>query len=114
RPMASVTTRPPDAHDLARVAPETIAVPLLSAPTTVRIEPPRGWLELHLHYAPQQPGRGLRFCHRFGFCPPTSRTYPPYRRDTRGLSQCWLFLRQYADREGCVDWDTVPGQCRCF
>jgi len=47
--MASVTTRPPDDHDLARVAPETIALPSLSAPATVRIEPPHGWLELHLH-----------------------------------------------------------------
>jgi len=47
--MASVTTRPPDDPDVARVAPETIALPLPSAPTTVRIEPPRGWLELHLH-----------------------------------------------------------------
>src|ERR1019366_10650917 len=48
RPMASVTTRPPDDPGLAKVAPETIALPLPSAPATVRIEPPRGWLELHL------------------------------------------------------------------
>ena len=46
--MASVTTRPPDDRDLARVAPETIALPLLSARATMRIEPPRGWLELRL------------------------------------------------------------------
>src|SRR5437016_1442075 len=46
--MASVTTRPPDDSDLARVAPETVALPLPGAPTTVRIEPPRGWLELRL------------------------------------------------------------------
>src|ERR1019366_7935294 len=49
RPMASVTTRPPDDSDLARVAPETIALHPSSSPVTVRIEPPRGWLELHLH-----------------------------------------------------------------
>jgi hypothetical protein len=42
--MASVTTRPPD-PDLARLAAETLP----RAPSTVRIEPPRGWLELHLH-----------------------------------------------------------------
>src|ERR1019366_10663166 len=47
--MASVTTRPPDDPGLARVAPETMALPLPSAPATVRIEPPRGWLELRLH-----------------------------------------------------------------
>src|ERR1019366_8680398 len=47
--MVSVTTRPPDDRDLARAAPETIALPLPSAPATVRIEPPRGWLELRLH-----------------------------------------------------------------
>ena len=47
--MASVTTRPPDDPDLARVPPETIALPLPSAPTIVRIEPPHGWLELRLH-----------------------------------------------------------------
>jgi lipopolysaccharide transport system permease protein len=46
--MASVTTHPPDGPDLARVAPETVAVTLPSAPTTVRIEPPRGWTELRL------------------------------------------------------------------
>jgi len=46
--MASVTTHPPDDPDVARVTPETIALPLPSAPTTVRIEPPLGWLELHL------------------------------------------------------------------
>src|ERR1019366_1521871 len=46
--MASVTARPPDDPGLARVGPETIALSLPSAPTTVRIEPPRGWLELHL------------------------------------------------------------------
>jgi len=59
RPMASVTTRPPDDPGLARVAPETIALPLPSAPTTVRIEPPRGWLELHLHEVWQY--RGLLY-----------------------------------------------------
>jgi len=42
--MASVTTRSPDT-DLARVEAETLP----AAPATVRIEPPRGWLELHLH-----------------------------------------------------------------
>src|SRR6267143_286838 len=47
--MASVTTRPPDGPDLARVAPETVALSLPSAPMTVRIEPPHGWLELRLH-----------------------------------------------------------------
>ncbi len=47
--MAPVTTRSPDAPDLARAAPETVALPLPSAPATVRIEPPRGWLELRLH-----------------------------------------------------------------
>jgi hypothetical protein len=46
--MASVTTRPPDGPDLARVAPETVALPLTSVLATVRIEPPRGWLELRL------------------------------------------------------------------
>jgi lipopolysaccharide transport system permease protein len=46
--MASVTTRPPDDPDLARVAAETIALPPPSASTTVRIEPPRGRLELRL------------------------------------------------------------------
>jgi lipopolysaccharide transport system permease protein len=46
--MASVTTRSPDDPDLARVTPETIALPRPSAPATVRIEPPRGWLELRL------------------------------------------------------------------
>jgi lipopolysaccharide transport system permease protein len=49
RPMASITTRPPDDSDLARVAPATIALHPSSSPVTVRIEPPRGWLELHLH-----------------------------------------------------------------
>jgi hypothetical protein len=34
--MASVTTRPPDGPDLARVAPETMALPLPSGPATVR------------------------------------------------------------------------------
>jgi homopolymeric O-antigen transport system permease protein len=47
--MASVTTRPPDDPNMAKVALETIALPLPSAPSTVRIEPPRGWIELHLH-----------------------------------------------------------------
>ncbi len=47
--MASVTTRPPDGPDLARVAPETVALPLPSGPATMRIEPPHGWLELRLH-----------------------------------------------------------------
>jgi lipopolysaccharide transport system permease protein len=47
--MASVTTRSPDDHDLARPAPETMDLPLPSAPATVRIEPPRGWIELHFH-----------------------------------------------------------------
>jgi lipopolysaccharide transport system permease protein len=47
--MASVTTRSPDEPDLARVALGTIALPLPSAPATVRIEPPHGWLELRLH-----------------------------------------------------------------
>jgi lipopolysaccharide transport system permease protein len=47
--MASVSARPPDDPGLARVAPETIALPLPGALVTVRIEPPRGWLELHLH-----------------------------------------------------------------
>jgi lipopolysaccharide transport system permease protein len=47
--MASVTTRLPDDPDLAKVPPEAVALPLPSAPATVRIEPPRGWLELHLH-----------------------------------------------------------------
>jgi lipopolysaccharide transport system permease protein len=46
--MASVTTRPPDGPDVARVAPETVALSLPGAPTTVRIEPPHGWLELRL------------------------------------------------------------------
>jgi lipopolysaccharide transport system permease protein len=45
--MASVIADPPDDRDLETV-PETIALPLPSAPT-VRIEPPHGWLELHLH-----------------------------------------------------------------
>src|ERR1019366_2773965 len=49
RPMASVTTRLPDGPDPATVVPETVAVPPPSAPATVRIEPPRGWLELRLH-----------------------------------------------------------------
>src|ERR1039458_10888156 len=47
--MASVTTRPPDDPGLARVAPETMALPLPSVLSIVRIEPPRGWIELHLH-----------------------------------------------------------------
>jgi lipopolysaccharide transport system permease protein len=46
--MVSVTTRPPDDPDLARVAPETLAVHQHSALVTVRIEPPHGWLELRL------------------------------------------------------------------
>ncbi len=46
--MASVTTRPPD-PDLTKLAPENIALPLPSASATVRIEPPRGWFDLHLH-----------------------------------------------------------------
>jgi lipopolysaccharide transport system permease protein len=46
--MASVTTRPPDDPDLARVAAETIILPTPGAPTTVRIEPPHSWLELRL------------------------------------------------------------------
>src|ERR1035441_9590087 len=49
RLMASVTTRPHDDPGLARVAPETIALPLPSALATVLIEPPRGWIELHIH-----------------------------------------------------------------
>src|ERR1019366_10368707 len=57
--VASVTTRLPDDPDLARGAPETIALPLPSAPATVRIEPPRGWLELHLHEVWQY--RGLLY-----------------------------------------------------
>jgi lipopolysaccharide transport system permease protein len=47
--MTSVTTRPPHDPDLAKVASETIALPLAGAPATVRIEPPRGWVELRLH-----------------------------------------------------------------
>jgi lipopolysaccharide transport system permease protein len=47
--MASVTARPPDDRDLATVAPETISLPLPSAPATVLIKPFHGWLELHLH-----------------------------------------------------------------
>jgi lipopolysaccharide transport system permease protein len=47
--MASVTSRPPDGPDLARVARETVALPLPGAPTTVHIEPPRGWFELRLY-----------------------------------------------------------------
>ena len=47
--MASVTARPPDDRDLETVAPEAIRVPQRSAPPSVRIEPPHGWLELHLH-----------------------------------------------------------------
>jgi lipopolysaccharide transport system permease protein len=47
--VASLTTRPPDGPDLARVAPESTALHLPSAPATVRIEPPRGWIELRLH-----------------------------------------------------------------
>jgi lipopolysaccharide transport system permease protein len=47
--VASVTTRPPDGPDLARVARETVELSLPGAPTTVRIEPPHGWLELRLH-----------------------------------------------------------------
>jgi len=47
--MASVTMRPPDDPGLAKVAPETIALPLPSAPATVRIEPFRGWLDLQLY-----------------------------------------------------------------
>jgi lipopolysaccharide transport system permease protein len=42
--MASVTARPPDDRDLETVAPEAIRVPPI-----VRIEPPHGWRELHLH-----------------------------------------------------------------
>jgi hypothetical protein len=116
--MASVTTRPPDDPGLARVAPETIALPLPSASTTVRIEPPRGWFELHLHEVWQyrellyflvwrdvkvrykQTVIGVAWVvlqpliqHSFGFCAPASRAYPPYRRDTWRLSQYWLLLR---------------------
>src|SRR6266849_4623526 len=47
--MASVSTHSPDDPDMARVAPETVALALTSAPATVRIEPPHGWLELRLH-----------------------------------------------------------------
>jgi lipopolysaccharide transport system permease protein len=47
--MASVTTRPPDDPDLARAAPETLALPLPTALITVHIEPPHGWIELRLH-----------------------------------------------------------------
>jgi lipopolysaccharide transport system permease protein len=47
--MASITVRPPEDPDSARVAQETIALPLPSAPATVRIEPPRGWIELRLY-----------------------------------------------------------------
>jgi lipopolysaccharide transport system permease protein len=47
--MAFVTTRPPDDPDLAKMAPETLALPLPSGLVTVRIEPPHGWLELRLH-----------------------------------------------------------------
>jgi lipopolysaccharide transport system permease protein len=46
--MAFVTTRPPDDQGLAKVARETIVLPLPSVLATVRIEPPRGWLELRL------------------------------------------------------------------
>jgi len=46
--MATITTRPPDNGELARGATKTISFPLPGAPTLVRIEPPRGWLELHL------------------------------------------------------------------
>lgn len=46
--MASITTRPPDDHEVASVAAETVAFPPPSATPFVRIEPPRGWLELHL------------------------------------------------------------------
>ena len=46
--MASVTTRPPDGPNAARVTPETVALPVSKAPTTMRIEPPRGWFELRL------------------------------------------------------------------
>ena len=48
RPMATITTRPPDNSDLATVATKTMAFPLPGVPAFVRIEPPRGWLELHL------------------------------------------------------------------
>ena len=45
--MASVTARPPDDRDVATVPDPA---PLLhSALITLRIEPPRRWLELHLH-----------------------------------------------------------------
>ena len=47
--MASVTARPPDDRDLETAAPEAITVPQRSAPPSVVIEPPHGWLELHLH-----------------------------------------------------------------
>src|SRR5262245_47345636 len=46
--MASVSARPPDDRDLATVAPETISLPLSSAPATVHIEPHHGSLGLHL------------------------------------------------------------------
>jgi lipopolysaccharide transport system permease protein len=49
RPMASITTRPPDDQGLAKVSRETIVLSLPGVLATVRIEPPRGWLELHLH-----------------------------------------------------------------
>src|SRR5215469_14680119 len=47
--MASITTRPPDNRDLAKVPTKAVALPLSSAPSFVHIEPPRGWLVLHLH-----------------------------------------------------------------
>ena len=46
--MASVTSRSSDGPDPAGVAPETVALSRPSAPATVRIEPPHGWLELRL------------------------------------------------------------------
>src|SRR5580693_1431888 len=46
--MASVSTRSPDGPNLARVASETMALSPSSTPATVRIEPPRGGLELRL------------------------------------------------------------------
>jgi lipopolysaccharide transport system permease protein len=47
--VVSITTRPPNDPGLTRGAPESIEPPLPSASATVRIEPPHGWLELHLH-----------------------------------------------------------------
>ena len=40
--------RPPDDPDLSRVGPKTTVLPLPGAPATFRLEPPSGWLELHL------------------------------------------------------------------